>query len=119
MIVKLPWPPRDLWPNGRPHWATKARETARHKAWAKHAAMAAGIPPAAGTYRFTVEYRPPPRSRPDDDGVIGACKAYRDGIALAMGLDDGCFRMNAPVRGERSQHGEIIITVEPIEGEML
>jgi len=81
--------------------------------------MAAGIPPAAGIYSFTVEYRPPPRSRPDDDGVIGACKAYRDGIAQALGVDDGCFRLSAPVRGPRAKHGAIIITVEPIDGGML
>jgi len=27
--------------------------------------------------------------------------------------------MSAPVHGERSPHGEIVITVKPIEGEML
>lgn len=115
MRVALPWPPRALWPNGRAHWATRSRETARHRAWARHAALAEVQPPEAARYRLTIEYRPPPRSRPDDDGVVGACKAYRDGLADALGVDDRRFRLAAPVRGGRSAHGEIVMTLEALE----
>ena len=116
MQIELPWPPRALWPNGRPHWVTRAREVAKHRQWAKVAALAAQGAVSDGAIAMTITYRPQPQGRlPDDDGVVSACKAYRDGIADALGIDDSRFHLRQPIQGERVKGGAIIITLESME----
>lgn len=39
-----------------------------------------------------VTFYPPDRRHRDDDGMIGAFKHYRDGIADGLGIDDRHFR---------------------------
>lgn len=93
MRVSLPYPHKALWPNGRAHWATKHRETQKHKAWAWGEAMAAKSPTVGDgpiPVRLTVypkKYGP----LPDRDNCIAAMKAYQDGIAQALGIDDKHF----------------------------
>lgn len=100
MIVKLPWPHKVLWPNGRTlnrHY--KAAETAKHKAWA-WAAVRAQLPPHIGRFRIPVHltFYPKPRGpAPDRDNCVASCKAYLDGVALALGVNDSLFDIMEPV----------------------
>ncbi|HCS17686.1 MAG TPA: endodeoxyribonuclease RusA [Erythrobacter sp.] len=98
MIVSLPWPDKRLSPNARQHWAAVAkvkklaREDARlltRGAIAKH-----GVATFEGEDRIPVRitFYPPDRRRRDDDNMVGSFKAYRDGIADALGVDDRRFR---------------------------
>ena len=99
MIVDLPYPDKALWPNGRAHWAQKARQAAKHRAWAYLAALE--VKPEA--YRHSGETMPvtirifPKRYGPvpDKDNIIAASKAFLDGIADALGVNDQYFA--APV----------------------
>lgn len=93
MIVDLPYPHKALWPNGRAHWAAKAREVKKHRHWAYVAARAAkpiytGDTPIAVS--LTVHGKPR-GVMPDKDNCIAAMKAYQDGIADALGIDDARF----------------------------
>lgn len=92
----LPWPARALHPNARVHWRTKAAATkdARHSAFhlARAAGWAPGILPADGKLSLWVDFIPPDRRRRDDDGMPAAFKAWRDGLADALGIDDNRFR---------------------------
>ncbi len=109
--VTLPWPHKSLWPNGRAHWASKARETAKHKDWAWKAGMAAKLP-CGSSERIPILmiFHPKPKGpAPDQDGCISSCKAYLDGIAKAMGVDDRLFDIQPPIIAERGS--KVIIRV--------
>lgn len=113
--VVLPWPTK-LTPNAkrRQHWRTTQRETKAAKELAWGLALAAGYRYMRGmntpmTVKITVE--PWPGTYPDQDGCIGAVKAYLDGIALALGVDDKLFRL-APIFGDQRNPGQVTIEVE-------
>jgi hypothetical protein len=107
-MILLPYPAPPLWPNKRAHWAKKARETKKHRAWAHGAALAAK-PSADGEpipVRITL-YPKPKGPAPDKDNVVASAKAYLDGIAEAMGINDRAFASPiVRISGERlSQMG--------------
>jgi len=99
MKITLPWPDRRLSPNSRAHWAVtskvkaKARKDAAYltyDAMQKHLATRAHF---AGEHRLPVKvtFYPPDNRRRDDDNMVASFKAWRDGIADAMGVDDRRF----------------------------
>lgn len=94
MIVTLPFPPRDLSPNARAHWARKAKvaKSYRHSCWAR-ALEAKGRRtfPETGPLRVEVTFYPPDLRRRDRDNMIGALKNGQDGVAQAIGVDDSRF----------------------------
>jgi crossover junction endodeoxyribonuclease RusA len=114
--IELPWPPKALWPNGRAHWAEKARKTklARTLAWGL-TAQALGPklrePPADGDIPLKVTLQPPKRGGaiPDEDNAMASLKAYRDGIAAALGVNDNRFRNDRPTWLPKSGDGAVII----------
>jgi hypothetical protein len=119
--IRLPWPAKSLWPNGRAHWGAKANATKKARADGMIAAVGAKVPRGRQCrYRLHIEARPKKLPQgggaaPDTDNIVSACKAYRDGIADAMGVDDALFDVAPPVIGERVHNGQIIITVEAME----
>lgn len=94
--VDLPFPSKDLWPNGRAHWAAKAKAAKSHRAWADLATIEAL---AEGT--VDVHQRPipikiivhgKPKGRlPDRDNCVAAAKSLIDGIAQRLGVNDIAF----------------------------
>ena len=95
MIISLPYPHKSLWPNGRAHWAAKAKETKLHRAWG-YAAMKAALPVCFkhNGERIAIRLTVSARTRgqlPDKDNCLAASKAYLDGIAQALGVDDSLF----------------------------
>lgn len=93
-MIPLPFPHKALWPNGRAHWRTKAREVKKHRQWAKLATLAAlprcfkwnGEPIKL---RYTIT--PKTAHAIDRDNVVAALKSYQDGIADALGVNDSAF----------------------------
>lgn len=113
--IELPFPAKILWPNGRGHWAAKARAVRSARDWAAWQVV--------GGYRKNPHWKSaklhwvihPKTAHPiDDDAPPYALKSYRDGIADALGIDDKNFRatyeFGPPVKG-----GAVIVTIE--EGE--
>lgn len=96
--MKLPFPHKALWPNGRAHWAVKAREFKKHREWARVATLEA-IPRCFSwngePIRLTYTITPKTAHKIDVDNCIAAMKAYQDGIAAALVIDDANFA--APV----------------------
>lgn len=103
MKITLPWPDMRLTPNAkrRKHWrsyqpAAKAdRETGRVMTYA---ALSTGLREIRNIFRgdgkipLTITFFPPDARHRDDDGMIGAFKHLRDGIADALAVDDRRFR---------------------------
>ena len=96
MIVKMPFPDASLFPNRRngQHWGktNAAKEIAKDGAyWATKEACAGYVPPD-GFIPLSVLFVTPTRHRRDWDGMAGAFKAYQDGMAAALGIDDSRFK---------------------------
>lgn len=95
--VELPYPARALWPNGRAHWAAKAKQTGIHR-WA--AAIALRHAQQSGAVA-DLDQRPVPIKLivhpkrtgplPDADNCAASIKAYLDGIADALKVNDKAF----------------------------
>lgn len=100
--ISLPLPPICLQPNrNRGHWGKRKRATADARATAKLAAMSvlrnrqhefASRPEMLPRFYFSC------RRKRDDDNLVGWLKAYRDGIADALGVDDNEIFTQRPIQ---------------------
>ena len=99
--VILPWPPKALSPNARTHWRKKAPISKAYKAacWAltKEAGL---VVPDSPKIALWLDFVPPDKRHRDDDNIIAAFKAGRDGFAQALGIDDKRFRCYPYVRDD-------------------
>lgn len=112
--ITLPWPPKKLHSNsGADRWAkAHATKKARQTAWG--CALRDGIKALKGD-RFTLRlaYHPPDKRRRDAQNMPFALKAYIDGIADALGVDDGCFLVFYPPEFDHPvTFGEVVVKVE-------
>jgi len=91
-VIELPWPSSDLSGHQDGRWRRKAPIVAKHRAWAKHAALAAGMsaPGVGGDIRIIVTFYPPNR-RGDRVNFPNRMKPYFDGIADALNVNDSRF----------------------------
>lgn len=115
MNIELPYPHKALWPNGRAHWAAKGKQTKLHRAWAY--ALAKSSLPVCFQHNgepipvHIAIYAKPRGQMPDADNVLASCKAYLDGIADALGVNDNVF-VPQPVQFlGRSKFGSIEVRI--------
>lgn len=101
----LPWPYPALWPNGRFHWAAKAKATKAYRFTAKCLALGADVSPIRVT--FCPKSRGP---KPDMDNCIAACKALQDGLADALRVNDRDLTVTYHM-GERCKDGAVIVEI--------
>jgi crossover junction endodeoxyribonuclease RusA len=111
VTVSLPFPAKALWPNGRAHWAVKAKAFKVHKDWAILAMWAARCVPAGSRVAVDLTVYPKTRHTIDADNAVSACKAYLDGIALALGVNDSTFNAPTVTFGEPVKGGLFVVTV--------
>lgn len=108
--IVLPWPPKSLWPNARPHWAQKASMTktyryiaamtARDFGWHKLPAMP-----------LRVTFCPKPKGpAPDMDNAIAAFKSGQDGLADVWRINDRDMRITHDM-GDRCKDGAVIVEI--------
>lgn len=120
--ILLPWPPRELHPNGRAHWAVKARHAKKQRADATLLARQAGYdkiewPPEGRLCVWLTGYAADHRRR-DEDGMLSSCKWALDAIAEVMGVDDSRF-VPRPFISEITRKPpvvRIVVTVMPEVG---
>lgn len=94
--LTLPWPPKELSPNARLHWAQKAKHAKNYRraCWAlTKAANSAAVWDGPIHVRM-VFWRPQNRSY-DLDNLIASMKSGLDGIAEALGVNDSRFHLHA------------------------
>lgn len=89
LTVFLPHPPRELRPNGRVHWAAKARAVKNARMLARCVTLAQRSPSGLGFVprRYTLVWFFKGIA-PDADNCLASCKAYLDGCCDALGIDD-------------------------------
>jgi crossover junction endodeoxyribonuclease RusA len=113
--IVLPWPPKELSPNARVHWAKKSRITKGYRVACMALCRNAGLVEAPeGPLRLVLEFIPPDRRRRDDDNLLSSTKALRDGIADALGIDDSRFTTQFSVRDEPAKGGAVRVRVEAV-----
>jgi len=113
ILFKLPFPSmKELAPNRRGHWSKfeAARKNARHTGWItaleakKRSVFVVGV--KVEIYFFQPDFR-----RRDDDGMIGAFKSYRDGIADAIKVDDAHWKTSYFFPEKREKGGSVIVKI--------
>ncbi|WP_348658950.1 endodeoxyribonuclease RusA [uncultured Stutzerimonas sp.] len=91
MTLELPWPPKELSPNARTHWARKNKIAQRYKGECRLLTIHARMQVPEGPLVLDIEFVPPNKQRRDDDNCLAAFKSGRDGIAAALSIDDSRF----------------------------
>ena len=114
MALILPWPPRALSPNARTHWRAKAPIARAYKeaCWALTLEAKLAVPDSQ-KIALWLDFYPPNRRARDDDNMIASFKHGRDGVALALGIDDKRFRCFPFVRDEIGGYIKLRITEMP------
>ncbi len=112
-VLELPWPNKNLSPNARPHWAVKAKAAKEANQVAHYVARTKlPIKPQWLSARLQWAFHPKTAHALDKDNCIASCKAYQDGIAMALGIDDSLFdtsyEIKEPVKG-----GKVVVTILP------
>ena len=113
--LTLPWPPAALNPNQarKHHWSVRSKAAKKYRADCAWLAKAAQLRvPAEGCINVRLEFYPPDRRIRDDDNLIAAFKAGRDGVADALGVDDKRFRMGATEIREKRPNGAVVMLIE-------
>ena len=111
-MITLPWPPRVLHPNARPHWATKSKAVKAYRSAAGWSTKASGDRvKGGGAVELYIVFYPPNKCKHDLDGCLSAMKAGIDGIADALGVDDSRFTLRIE-RGQVVKGGAVIVIVE-------
>ncbi len=99
-------------PNQRAHWAARARRARYQRKVARayaRAALGAKGPPRGP---LTVTLTRLASRKLDSDNLAAAMKAVRDGVADALGIDDGDERLTWLYAQERASRGVFAVRVE-------
>lgn len=88
-VVVLPWPPKELSPNARLHWARLAKAKKAYRAACAWQAKAQGVHAMkADKLHLTLTFYAPTRRAFDLDNALARCKAGLDGLCDVLGVDD-------------------------------
>ena len=90
--ITLVWPPSSLSGHANGNRWAKSALTKKHRAWARAAALSAGVAgiPATGDIALHITFVPPTR-RGDRTNFANRMKPAIDGIADALGVNDSRF----------------------------
>ena len=110
----LPWPPKELSPNARLHWSKKSKAAKAYRAACYMLTKQAGVKVDwEGDVHAWMNFYPPDKRHRDDDNMIAAFKAGRDGMAEALGIDDKRIRIRPFVESQVGGMVKIRLTPGP------
>lgn len=89
MLVELPFPPSQLSPNKRMHWAALAKYKASYRAACAAATPRLKVP--AGPLAMNLTFFRPNRRTFDRDNLLARMKSGIDGMCDSLGIDDKRF----------------------------
>ena len=93
--VTLPWPPKELSPNARLHWAKLAKAKKAYRAECALQARIQGVGPAkAQKLHLALVFYPPTRRAFDLDNALARMKSGLDGLATVLGIDDSQWSLS-------------------------
>ena len=95
--ITLPWPPKQLSPNGRLHWAVKNKYRKLYRDACYWQARQVNARAVVGPLEVSLEFYPPDRRHRDWDNMLASIKSGLDGVAEAIGCDDKHWRLSMSV----------------------
>jgi crossover junction endodeoxyribonuclease RusA len=120
LLVCLPWPPKQLSPNARVHWAVKAKVAKSYLLTCWWMTSYAVRHHAVRTDRRTVEtwdrigvavqFCPPDLRSYDVDNMVARLKSGLDGVADALGVNDEKFQLT-PQMGAKVKGGAVYLRI--------
>jgi crossover junction endodeoxyribonuclease RusA len=109
--INLPWPPKQLSPNAREHFHTRASHARTYREaayWLTRTSEV--IAPADGEIALRIDFHPPDARKRDLDNMLASIKSGLDGLADALCVNDQRFALHlhrqAPVKG-----GAVIVRI--------
>jgi len=109
-MITLPWPPRELSPNARVHFRTKAAATKAYREQAYWLAKASLLAMPEGRINLRFDFHPPDKRRRDLDNMLASIKAGVDGIADAHEVNDHRFAFWLS-REDPVPNGKIVVSI--------
>jgi len=114
-VIDLIWPPRELHPNARTHWAVKAKAVKAYRDYAFIRAKESGVIVSHGSIlHLHAIFYPPSKRRYDIDGLLSNIKAGIDGIADGLGINDYAFRSASIEIGDVMKGGGVKIIIKSL-----
>lgn len=115
--VECGWPIPRLWPNSRDHrmqvWRAQQAAT-REAYWATNLVKPRDWKPSGERFKLTIRAHPAVSRERDDDNLIAASKAFRDGIASALHVDDKLFDLQPVQWGDKHHQGRLFFDLESV-----
>ena len=108
--ITVPYPPKELNPNTKLHWAAKMGYIKMYRGTCKAIACESSHVIPDGDLVLDLEFFPPDNRRRDDDNMISSFKAGRDGIAEALELDDVRFQLRVRTR-DKFPGGKVVVKI--------
>ena len=110
--IELPWPPKELSPNARLHWARLARAKKEYRHDCAWAAILQGVKRArTEKLHLSLTFFAPTRRAYDLDNALARMKSGLDGLADVLGVDDKHWSLSIQ-RGDTTG-GKVIVEVTP------
>lgn len=113
--IIFPWPPKELNPNSRTHWAAKAKAAKAYRATGAALTRVALFPVCPdfgeGKIHLWIDFFPPDKRLRDDDNCYHSCKNLRDGIADALGVNDRRFVSHPFLRDDVIKGGAVRVRI--------
>ena len=112
MKIILPWPPSQLSPNTRQHWAVTAKAKKLYRAACATQARLQGIDRmAVNAVHLKLTFCPPTRRRFDLDNLLARMKSGLDGLADVIEVDDSRWTLEISKSSEPTKGGLVHVTI--------
>lgn len=101
ITITLPWPPAELSPNARLHWAKLAKAKKAYKAACMWQAKSQGLTAAkADRLHLHLVFHKPSRRAMDLDNALARMKAGLDGLSEILNVDDSQWTLSIEFAAE-------------------
>ncbi len=108
--IELPWPPSELSPNRRMHWAKLAKAKRLYRDMC-HYSVQRGLIVPDNDLTLDLLFNPPTKRKYDRDNLVARLKSGIDGIADALKINDVRFvRLSAQI-GNVVNRGAVIVNI--------
>jgi crossover junction endodeoxyribonuclease RusA len=113
--INLPWPPKQLSPNSRVHWAVKSKAAKNYRKNCfilSYAAKDKAVDYSQyDKLNLFVDFYATDKRHRDIDNCIASAKSGFDGIADALGVNDKIFVIHPFLRDETFKGGKVEIRI--------
>lgn len=108
--IVLPWPPKELNPNKRLHWAILAKSKKNYRSACFYIAKQTNPNVDKQKVNLTITFYKPDKRHRDLDNMLASMKSGLDGLADALGVNDKHFSISMNVADEIGGMVKVVIT---------